>query len=121
MNILKLFKKHRKETLTENSISFILDKDNNVKIKLLFELNSVADAQNMAQFLYELNCGLMSQPIIDLMIDLGKENPNYQSFIKNTVMLWLQKITDETKLSNLDDINTPIVKPSNFNNYTTRN
>lgn len=121
MNILKIFQKKNKNISNENSMCFILDKDNNLKIKLLFELNSALDAEHMADFLYELNCGLISQSIIDLMIDLGKENPHYQPFVKNAVMLWLQKITDDTKLNNQDSLHTPIVKPSNFTAHSSRN
>ena len=121
MNILSnIFRKKTTKKLTENSISFILDKQDNVKIKLLFELSSLTDAHNMAQFLYELNSGVMSQSVIDLMVDLGKENPTYQPFIKNTIMLWLQKITDDTKSTNNDNDSTPIVKPSNFTTHSSR-
>jgi hypothetical protein len=121
MNILNIFKHKKKDTPSENSISFILDKEDNVKIKLLFELNSFLDADRMSQFLYELNSGLLSQSIIDLMLDLGKENSNYQPFIKNTIMLWLQKITENTNSINIDNQNAPIVKPSNFTTHSSTN
>lgn len=115
MNIFKKYfsrvDANKPKASDDNSISFILDKEGNIKIKLLFESNSNESAQNMARFLYELNNGLLSQSIIDLMLELGKENINYRLFVKDTIMLWLQYISTDTNISSDDN---PVIKPSEF-------
>lgn len=115
---MNIFKKYfsrvdgnKPKTSDDNSISFFLDKEGNIKIKLLFESNSDESAKNMAQFLYELNTGLLSQSIIDLMLELGKENINYRLFVKDTIMLWLQYISTDSSASS---DNNPLIKPSEF-------
>lgn len=110
-----LSRSNKKVEDTDNSICFTVDKNNNVKINLMFADNSPAAAVNMGKFLHELNSGSMSQSIIDLMIDLGKDNTNYQIFIKHSIMSWFNQIPTMTTDQNNQDQDKPLVKPSEFN------
>ena len=106
---------NKEEESTDNTICFTVDKNNNVKINLLFADNSPAAATNMGKFLHELNSGSMSQSIIDLMIDLGKDNTNYKIFIKNSIMSWFSQIPNTMIHQNIQEQDKPLIKPSEFN------
>jgi hypothetical protein len=109
------------KSLTENNnICFSLSKDSDeVKIKLLFEENSLESSQNMGRFLYELNNGFFSESIMDLMLELAGENEDYKQFIDASIIFWL-KCVSENQTNNPINIqkNIPIIKPSNFMNST---
>jgi len=103
------------KSVTDNTICFTLDEDNEVKINLMFGCNSTEAAENMGQFLYELNSGMISKSIVNLMIELGKDNPNYQIFIRDAILSWFNKLpkTTTSKENNPDE---PLIKPSEFMN-----
>lgn len=96
----------------ENTISMSLDKEDNVKIKLLFGSNSVEAAEQMGIFLYELNSGALTKNILDLMMELGNNNKEFHAFVQNAVLVWLKNIKENE--SSVKQSNQPLILPSEF-------
>lgn len=120
--IKKLFGCQTNQTKTKkieninNTISFVVDKESNISIKLLFEDNSLEAAKDMGIFLYELNSGLLTQSIIDLMTNLGNDNKEYEQFVASSILCCLKEYSKNKENTQKD---RPIISPSKFMDNTT--
>ena len=116
-NIVKLFsttkeKKsyHKEKQEKNNSITFEITENSDVKIKLNFELESEDAAYYLGIFLNQLTTGDMSQSIMDIMIDLSKDYPEYGELVKNSLLVWAAEINKKQSLN----FNKPIISPTQF-------
>lgn len=99
-----------------NKIIFEILDDGNIEVNLHFKLSSDNDAKNLGEFLYDLNTGQVSKPIMDLMIDLGNDYPEYADLIKNSMVVWLTewtKFQNENGAININE-DQPLVLPTEF-------
>jgi len=108
--IQKLFKFNNHLIKKENSISFVVDESSRVKIKLIINDVSLESSNNFGLLLYLINHGYYTKSVLDSLVDLSKEHPNYESFIDYTIHSWSQNLDNKPITINTK----PIISPSSF-------
>lgn len=114
--IKSLFKKNINDTQTEETeITFCLQKDGTIKVKLVVENEYPTTAEKIGEFLFYLNHGYYAKNITTTIQNmyLNENNPVERSlkelFVSNIIQTWL---------SHLDILNNnkeqPIISPTNF-------
>jgi hypothetical protein len=103
-----------------NKIIFEILDDGNIEINLEFKLPSNNASANLGKFLYDLNSGQVSETIMDLMVELGHDYPEYADLVKNAILVWLtewSKIQNENESININE-DEPLVSPTQFSPKT---
>lgn len=105
----------KEESSANNSITFIIDKDNNLYIYVsAFNLEE-KDSKNFADMLHGICGGQYTQNILSILLDLGKEDTKINKFVNSTIDEWAtmcgnKAIPNTTSLNN----NEPMIKPTVF-------
>lgn len=93
---------------TMNIVSVILTDNNDPYIHISIEDTRPESAIQLAKTLYDLNGGLYSDAIINILLSIGKESNTSKLFITQVMMHWSEGL----KRSN--DLQEPLVKPTDF-------
>ena len=115
-NIKSIFGSAEKTNDINNIIIFEILDNGTVKTQLKLNSASKESAENFGAFLFELTSGMISQHIIDVMISLSKDYPEYNEMIKHSILVWLSNIKDTETISS--SIEKPIVSPTQFSSKT---
>lgn len=109
--IKKLLSKEKKSDIKSsiNSITFILDENDQISIKLHISKISYKDIEQFADLLQNIQKDTFQPTILELLIDLSKQSPQLNYFSKTTIERWSKKIYD-------DIIHKPLISPSEFYN-----
>lgn len=106
----------KEESSVNNSITFIVDKDNNLYIYVsAFNLEE-EDSKNFADMLHGICGGQYTQNILNILLDLGKEDAKINKFINSTIDQWAVVCANKT-ISNttlVKNNNEPMIKPTVF-------
>lgn len=123
--VSKLFKKssytdneYFYERKKENSISFILDKDNNCIIQINvqhFDDDKYID--KFAELIFMMNHGYYQKNIVDIMADMAVSDPNRALFLSNVIQKWSSyedKYVDLNQKTKDYNVDKPCVSPLSF-------
>jgi len=116
-NLKKMFVSAEKTTESNNNIIVFEILDNGtVKTQLKLNSSTKKSAENFGAFLFEVTSGLISQHIIDVMLGLAKDYPEYNEMIKHSILVWLSNIKDDQ--SEIVGNDEPIVSPTKFSSHS---
>lgn len=102
----------------ENSISFILDKDNNSIIQINvqhFDDDKYID--KFAELIFMMNHGYYQKNIVDIMADMAVSDPNRALFLSNVIQKWStyeDKYVDLNQKTRDYNVDKPCVSPLSF-------
>ena len=108
----KYLKKDTEKTYV-NSITFVLDQSDNIKVYFNFDDPSLDSPIKIGNFLYYLSNGYYTNHILDILMKIAQKQPDHKEYIWNVINAWSLNIPDDT-IENTDE--QPIVKPSLFQN-----
>lgn len=101
----------------ENSISFVLDKENNIIVRL--SLMNMEFGHNyekeFASLLYLINEGTFAGQIVEILQEAGEKEPSKSSFCSTILINWAD-ILEQEDVESYNDINddSPIISPLHF-------
>lgn len=105
-------------TANENSISFVLDKENNIIVRL--SLMNMEPGHNyekeFASLLYIINEGAFAGQIVEILQEVGEQEPSKAPFCSTILTSWadiLDKEGVESYDNSMDD-DRPIISPLHF-------
>lgn len=98
-----------------NSIQFVIDKTNNIKVDFVFDDPDHDAPVRVGDFLYHLNNGHYVAHILDLLINIAHNKPEHKEYIYDIINAWSLNLKDGT-ISD-DTSQEPIVKPSLFQQH----
>jgi hypothetical protein len=114
----KYFKKNinaNPEKKSVNSITFTIDDSDNIKVYFVFDDPSPDSTAKVGDFLYHLSNGHYINYILDILLNISKQQPEHRDYIWNIINSW------SLNLSNYDSANPtndqPIVRPSLFQQH----
>lgn len=97
-----------------NAITFLVDKDNNMYIYVSAIELSDTDAKNFANMLHGICGGQYTQDILNILLNLGKEDVHIDQFVNRIVDHWVVSCAlspeSNPKLSDSE----PLIKPTIF-------
>jgi len=99
-----------------NKIIFEVRDDDTIKVDLLFNDPKIDSPEKIGEFLYYLNNGYYTSNILDILVGLSRQKPEYKDFVRDIIHFWSLKITPESKISD-----TPLVPPTYFQQNTFNN
>jgi hypothetical protein len=98
-------------TIPNNSLLFSINPSGEPFIKIRIEDAEDFSAINFGKLLCLINDGKMQQSMLDVLLDISKQNNISHKFIQKVLLTWRDENTKEySKL----DLN-PIIKPTDFN------
>lgn len=106
----------KEESSVNNSITFIVDKDNNLYIYVsAFNLEE-EDSKNFADMLHGLCGGQYTQNILNILLDLGKQDAKINKFVNYTIDQWAVMCANKTITNTItpNNSNEPMIKPTVF-------
>jgi len=94
-----------------NSLLFSINTSGEPLIKIRIEDANEFSAINFGKLLCLINDGKMQQSMLDVLLDISKQNDISHKFVQKVLLTWREENTKEySKL----DLN-PIIKPTDFN------
>ena len=99
----------------ENSITFFIDDDDKIKIRIFIDDTSSKSSEHFGFLLYLINEGYYIQSILDTLFEMSQSYPDYSFFISKVIEEWSKKIKNDTEYKNEE--NKPIIGPSQFYNH----
>jgi|LakMenE18May11ns_1017448.scaffolds.fasta_scaffold9805417_2 hypothetical protein len=109
----KIFKKNNNKESEKNSLIFSINRDGDLLIEVVLKENNKNSHEYLGNLLFELNNGNYTQNILDLLLEISKNNPNFAQLVKKTISVWSAKVLLHTPTVNED---APIINPSQFYN-----
>lgn len=102
----------------ENSISFILDRNNNVVIQVNVQhFDDSKYIDKFAELLFMTNNGYYQKKIADILAEMVVQDPDRALFLSSVIQKWsnyIDKYVDLEKRSNDYDLEKPCVSPLSF-------
>lgn len=98
-----------------NMFIFELLNNGTIKTKLKFQSTDKEASENMGAFLYELTSGLISEHIVDVMLGLAEDYPQYSHMIKDSILIWSKHVKQNKNDKSYND--KPIISPTKFSSY----
>lgn len=98
-----------------NSIHFIIDDTNNIKVDFVFDDPDPDAPVKIGDFLYHLSNGHYVTHILDLLINIAHDKPEHKQYIYDIINSWSLNLSDTTISREINQ--EPIVKPSLFQQY----
>lgn len=93
----------------ENSISFVIDKNNKTLIRISIQNTDEDSCEKMGEVLYALNKGIYQLQIIDMLKDLAVTESEKYAAIEKILQYWADYIKTYEKA-----YDSPCVSPSTF-------
>lgn len=110
INFLKKYftKKSQQQKIdtTFNSVKVILDNNGEIDLEIVINNNN-NEAENFANTLFLLNSGYYADKTVNILLEIYNKYPDSQLFIARVISAWY-------KLMDIDNKNSPLVKPSEF-------
>jgi hypothetical protein len=94
-----------------NSLLFSINSSSEPFIKIRIEDVEDSSAINFGKLLCLINDGKMQQNILDVLLDISKQNNISQKFVQKVLLTWRDENIKEYSEFNLN----PLVKPTHFN------
>jgi hypothetical protein len=113
IEILKRIFKHQPNKKELNNKIIFEIQNENIKVDLLFNDTSLKSPKQIGEFLYYLNNGYYVTHILDILVSLSHNKPEYENFVHNIIDSWSSKLPLE---SHVED--TPVVPPTYFQQNT---
>jgi hypothetical protein len=107
----KIFRSN-KNKLFSNKLIFEITDDNNIKVDFLFNDPNIDSPEKIGQFLYCLNSGYYMTRILDMLVSLSRQKPEYEFFVHNIIQSWSQNIPSKSSVEE-----KPIVSPTYFQKH----
>lgn len=104
---------YQRKFISNNTIIFSVDTDNNNDFKLEINHYSKEAAEKFGVLLFLINEGYYVQSILDSLSSLSKENEEKSQFVQQAIYNWSSHIKASDGYSSTND--EPIVKPTQFN------
>lgn len=105
-----------------NSITFFIDleKDSEPNVKISITDTTEQGCKKFSELLFDLNSGEYHKSILDLLINMGKQDDQIQKFVETSVLYWsylLHAKNTEYKYNktNFWKENKPLIMPTDFN------
>jgi len=99
----------------ENSITFFIDDDDKLKIRIFIDDTSPKSSEYFGFLLYLINEGYYVQSILDTLFEMSEAYPDYGVFISSVIQEWSKKIKDEPEYKG--EQHKPIIGASQFYNH----
>lgn len=105
------FPKNESSSKNTNDIVFSIHKNGNVDIEVFIRNDNETDSDYLANVLHQINYGLYSEDLFDILMNISKDHNEYKNFIQKTISKWSFYLL--SNYSNIKD-NKPVVSPSKF-------
>jgi len=97
--------------LPNNSLLFSINLSGEPFIKIRIEDTENFSAINFGKLLCLINDGKMQQSMLDVLLDISKQNDISQKFVQKVLLTWRDENNKEYSKLELN----PIIKPTDFN------
>lgn len=98
----------------ENAIMFAVDALNRPIIRISLQNLQESNAKQMAETLFLINNGSYQNQIIEMFKEIGVQDPDRMTLIKQIMNYWLEHIQDHTAQPEPVDENQPLIPPLSF-------
>lgn len=119
--INKWFGFDNKETKTNtdiydghNLILFSIGDTGDINLDILIKHKTDASAKQLGTFLYDLTSHLYSLSITDTLVKMSDTQPEYSTFVAQTLGTWSRLMNQKTEHLNNTNKDDPIINPSDF-------
>ena len=101
----------RENIVPNNSLLFFINPSGDPFIKIRIENTEDFSAINFGKLLCLINDGKMQQNILDVLLDISKQNDMSQKFVQKVLLTWKDENNKEYSELHLN----PLIKPTHFN------
>lgn len=98
----------------ENAITFAVDSLDRPIIRISLQNLQESNAKQMAETLFLINNGSYQNQIIEMLKEIGMQDPDRMMLIKQIMNYWLEHIQRNTVQPEPVDENQPLIPPLSF-------
>lgn len=102
----------KNKTENTNAVTFILDDNNEPYIHISITDLNYDKAVHFAKMLFEMNSGLYASSIIDILMQLSKQDDSIRIFVAKIIAGW--SLYGDINKEPTHSENEPIIKPTDF-------